>query len=282
MFARTSCPPWMRGTMWSSVSGSPGFAGSPQIQQLVSSTRTCLLARSCAHPVAERSARDSGRPRSACRRRGKVGDAHSRRCRLRVTLGHQHAIPPRAAVGPRLDRLLTGARSESPLRMTRSVRMRESLKTSIARLSDEVLKDARRAALSWTAMLRLLACLVAAAALTGTLAHAASGTSAACRPTPSDGAGPFQQGGVSAPRRAKIGTGHVLQGRVLQTDCKPVAGALVVLWQAGANGYGPGGAAASARIAREDSALKDLCRCLKGMAYRTSTSPSSTRPTKSW
>ena len=65
--------------------------------------------------------------------------------------------------------------------------------------------------------------------------------SAACRPTPSDGAGPFQQGGVSAPRRAKIGTGHVLQGRVLQTDCKPVAGALVVLWQAGPNGYGPGG-----------------------------------------
>ena len=90
-------------------------------------------------------------------------------------------------------------------------------------------------------MLRLLACLVAAAALTGTLAHAASGTSAACRPTPSDGAGPFQQGGVSAPRRAKIGTGHVLQGRVLQTDCKPVAGALVVLWQAGPNGYAPGG-----------------------------------------
>ena len=90
-------------------------------------------------------------------------------------------------------------------------------------------------------MLRLLACLVAAAALTGTLVHTASGTSAACRPTLSDAAGPFQQGGLSAPRRAKIGTGHVLYGRVLGTDCKPVAGALVVLWQAGPSGYGPRG-----------------------------------------
>lgn len=41
-------------------------------------------------------------------------------------------------------------------------------------------------------------------------------------------------------------------------------------------------AAASARIAREDFALKDLCRRLKGLAYRTSTSPSSTLATKSW
>jgi protocatechuate 3,4-dioxygenase beta subunit len=92
-------------------------------------------------------------------------------------------------------------------------------------------------------MLRLLACLVAAAALTGTVVHAASGTSAACQPTLSDGAGPFQQSGLAAPRRAKIGTGHVLQGRVLGTDCRPVAGALVVLWQAGPNGYGPRGRA---------------------------------------
>jgi hypothetical protein len=50
MFPRTSCPPWMRGTMWSPVKGSPDFAGSPQIQHVVSSSRTCLLARSCAHP----------------------------------------------------------------------------------------------------------------------------------------------------------------------------------------------------------------------------------------
>ena len=33
----------------------------------------------------------------------------------------------------------------------------------------------------------------------------------------------------------------MLQGRVLLTDCKPVAGALVVLWQSGPNGYGPRG-----------------------------------------
>ena len=51
-------------------------------------------------------------------------------------------------------------------------------------------------------------------------------------------AGPFQQGGLSAPRRSKIGVGHVLQGRVLRaTDCAAVAGALVVLWQAGPSGY---------------------------------------------
>jgi protocatechuate 3,4-dioxygenase beta subunit len=47
---------------------------------------------------------------------------------------------------------------------------------------------------------------------------------------------------VGAPRRAKIGSGHVLRGRVLRAgDCKPVARALVVLWQAGPNGYRPGG-----------------------------------------
>jgi protocatechuate 3,4-dioxygenase beta subunit len=90
-------------------------------------------------------------------------------------------------------------------------------------------------------MLRMLACLVTAAATGGALALTAPAASAACQPTQSDGAGPFQQGGVSAPRRAKIGTGHVLYGRVLGTDCRPVAGALVVLWQAGPNGYTPGG-----------------------------------------
>jgi protocatechuate 3,4-dioxygenase beta subunit len=42
--------------------------------------------------------------------------------------------------------------------------------------------------------------------------------------------------------RSKIGTGHVLQGRVLGAgDCRPVRGALVYLWQAGPNGYGPRG-----------------------------------------
>lgn len=86
-------------------------------------------------------------------------------------------------------------------------------------------------------MLRMLACLGTAAVVAGGLALTASGTTTACQPTRSDGAGPFQLSGLSAPRRAKIGTGHVLKGRVLRTDCKPIAGALVVLWQAGPTGY---------------------------------------------
>lgn len=89
----------------------------------------------------------------------------------------------------------------------------------------------------------MLACLATAAAVALGLALTASGTTAArCQPTGGAGAGPFQQSPPAAPRRAKIGTGHVLQGRVLRvTDCKAVAGALVVLWQAGPNGYGPRG-----------------------------------------
>jgi protocatechuate 3,4-dioxygenase beta subunit len=86
-------------------------------------------------------------------------------------------------------------------------------------------------------MRRTLACLVTVAAVAGGFAVTASGTSAACRPSLSDGAGPFSQSALAAPRRAKIGTGHVLRGRVLRTDCKPVAGALVVFWQSGPNGY---------------------------------------------
>ena len=87
-------------------------------------------------------------------------------------------------------------------------------------------------------MFRMVVCLVTALAVASVLALTASGTSMACQPTRGDGAGPFQSG-LSAPSRAKIGTGHVLHGRILRTDCKPVAGALVVLWQAGPNGYGP-------------------------------------------
>jgi protocatechuate 3,4-dioxygenase beta subunit len=83
----------------------------------------------------------------------------------------------------------------------------------------------------------MLACLATAAAVAGVLVVTASGTTAACRPTLGDGAGPFSQSALAAPRRAKIGTGHVLRGRVLRTDCKPVAGALVVFWQSGPNGY---------------------------------------------
>jgi protocatechuate 3,4-dioxygenase beta subunit len=86
-------------------------------------------------------------------------------------------------------------------------------------------------------MLRALACLATAAIVLGLVATRV-GTSAAlgCRPTPNDAAGPFQN--LDAPRRAKIGTGHVLLGRVLRaSDCRPVVGAVVFLWQAGPNGY---------------------------------------------
>lgn len=88
-------------------------------------------------------------------------------------------------------------------------------------------------------MVRAIACLVLAAAVSTGLATAASGTATACRPTPNDAAGPFSATGIDAPLRAKIGTGHVLSGRVLRAgDCAAVARALVVFWQAGPNGYG--------------------------------------------
>ena len=91
-------------------------------------------------------------------------------------------------------------------------------------------------------MVRALACFAITASAAAALALTASGTpSARCQPTLSDATGPFQQGGVNAPRRAKIGTGHVLLGRVVAPDCGPVARALVVLWQAGPNGYRPKG-----------------------------------------
>jgi hypothetical protein len=93
-------------------------------------------------PVVEWRARDSGRPGSPCHRRCKVEDARSRYCRLLIALGRQRAIPPYAAVGPRLDGLFTGAGNESRRECRDPVRPYESLKASIARLSDEVVKDA--------------------------------------------------------------------------------------------------------------------------------------------
>ena len=91
-------------------------------------------------------------------------------------------------------------------------------------------------------MPRALACFAIASAALAVFAVAAPGTSAArCKPTVSDTPGPFQQGGVNAPHRAKIGTGHVLQGRIVAPDCTPIARALVVFWQAGPTGYRPSG-----------------------------------------
>ena len=90
------------------------------------------------------------------------------------------------------------------------------------------------------AMQRGLACLATAVAIAVGLAPAGSSAPAArrCQPTQGEVAGPFERGGLTAPRRGKIGTGHLLQGRILRApDCAPVSGALVVLWQAGPSGY---------------------------------------------
>jgi len=94
------------------------------------------------------------------------------------------------------------------------------------------------AALFWAAVPRFIACFATAAAVAVGLGLTATGTFASshCQPTVGAGAGPFER--LDAPRRAKIGAGHVLQGRILRAgDCKPVARALVVLWQSGPNGY---------------------------------------------
>jgi protocatechuate 3,4-dioxygenase beta subunit len=83
--------------------------------------------------------------------------------------------------------------------------------------------------------------LVVAAAAAGTVAFAGSATGApgapACRPTETNGAGPFQLNHSTAPRRSRIGAGHVLTGRVLSyPDCKPLSGAVVEFWQESPNG----------------------------------------------
>lgn len=89
-------------------------------------------------------------------------------------------------------------------------------------------------------MLRSVVCLGVVAIVATAASVAVAVAQPGCKPTLSDGAGPFTR--LDAPRRAKIGTGHVLQGRVLGAgDCRPVRGALVYLWQAGPNGYGPRG-----------------------------------------
>jgi protocatechuate 3,4-dioxygenase beta subunit len=94
-------------------------------------------------------------------------------------------------------------------------------------------------------MLRAFACLllVAAAAAGSAVAGSATTAQARCQPTLGDGAGPFQTNAITTPLRSKIGTGHVLLGRVLSPGCAPVRRASVYFWQAGPNGYGPRGRA---------------------------------------
>ncbi len=95
--------------------------------------------------------------------------------------------------------------------------------------------------MSWsgTSAIRSVGAVATLAALLWALpAPAASGAPAACRPTASDAGGPFQGTAAPSPRRAKIGSGHVLIGRIVRAgDCKPLRGAIVEFWQAGANGY---------------------------------------------
>ena len=78
------------------------------------------------------------------------------------------------------------------------------------------------------------ACLIAALAVAAPSVSAPVPGAARCEPTFTDGAGPFGRG--APPRRAKIGTGHVLTGTVLSVDCRPVAGAQIHLWQSNRRG----------------------------------------------
>jgi protocatechuate 3,4-dioxygenase beta subunit len=78
------------------------------------------------------------------------------------------------------------------------------------------------------------ACLVAVLVVGASSATAPVAAAARCTPTLDDGAGPFGRG--APPLRSKIGTGHVLTGLVLSTDCRPIAGARVHLWQSNRRG----------------------------------------------
>ena len=78
----------------------------------------------------------------------------------------------------------------------------------------------------------LILAAAASAALALGVGTAAPGTLATCKPTESDGAGPFSRSAAAPPRRTIFGRGHVLTGRVLRyPGCKPVRGAFVESWQ---------------------------------------------------
>ncbi|HKP18427.1 MAG TPA: hypothetical protein VJT84_08105 [Gaiellaceae bacterium] len=84
--------------------------------------------------------------------------------------------------------------------------------------------------------LLILVATLGATALAATSGWAAP-TAAACRPTASQGPGPFERNRAAAPFRSRIGRGHVLIGRVLRyPDCAPLRNATVELWQESPNG----------------------------------------------
>jgi len=83
--------------------------------------------------------------------------------------------------------------------------------------------------------------LLVALAFLGTAGFAGVGSATpsvtACRPTLSQGGGPFEANAAPPPRRSRIGRGHVLSGRILRyPDCAPVRGAVVEFWQESPNG----------------------------------------------
>ena len=80
--------------------------------------------------------------------------------------------------------------------------------------------------------LALLLGLTAVCVLAGSVAVVPA--AARCAPTLNDGGGPFGRG--APPLRARIGRGHVLTGVVLSTDCRPLGGARIHLWQSNRRG----------------------------------------------
>lgn len=67
------------------------------------------------------------------------------------------------------------------------------------------------------------------------LQAAPAGGALMCTPTLQDEIGPFYR--PNAPVRSKIGNGYILQGVVRDAStCRPVAGARIEFWQAGAGG----------------------------------------------
>jgi protocatechuate 3,4-dioxygenase beta subunit len=79
--------------------------------------------------------------------------------------------------------------------------------------------------------------LVATVALAVAPAAGARIGATGCEPTESQGAGPIGSQAAVFPRRASFGAGYVLTGKVLRSlDCKPLAGAVIELWQAGKGG----------------------------------------------
>jgi protocatechuate 3,4-dioxygenase beta subunit len=85
--------------------------------------------------------------------------------------------------------------------------------------------------------LRLLVPAVAAALIALAAPAAANPAATTCRPTLSQGGGPFDANAAPPPRRSRFGRGHVLTGRILSApNCRPVRGAVVELWQESPNG----------------------------------------------